>query len=79
MGAKLYVHSGSDARYPTYLTPCIINSSVSVKLAMSVIRELNCNCYIRNRVARGYSHQANFSELQQIYPGLDGLSTKSVM
>lgn len=43
---------------------------------MSVIRELNCDCYIRNRVARGYSHQAISSELQQIYPGLYGLSTR---
>jgi len=40
----------------------------------SVIRGLNCESVIRDRVRSGYTHQAIASELQQFYPGLEGLS-----
>ena len=39
---------------------------------------LNCEGVIRDRVRSGYTHQAIASELQQFYPGLEGLSVRSV-
>jgi len=42
----------------------------------SVIRGLNGESVIRDRVRSGYTHQAIAAELQQFYPGLEGLSVR---
>ena len=44
----------------------------------SVIGGLNCEGFIRDMVGNGYTYQAIASELQRIYPGRVGLSTRSV-
>ena len=47
-------------------------------MSSSVIGGLNCEGFIRDMVRNGYTHQAIASELQRIYPGRVGLSTRSV-
>ena len=44
----------------------------------SVIGGLNCEGFIRDMVGNGYTHQAIASELQRLYTGRVGLSTRSV-
>ena len=48
-------------------------------MSSSVMQRLNCDSFIRNRVSRGFTHQVIAAELQRVYPGLVGLSARSVM
>lgn len=48
------------------------------EMSGSVIRQLNLDTVIRERVRNGYSHEEIASELQMSYPTVDGLSKRSV-
>ena len=49
-----------------------------VNVPMSAISQLNCDSAIRDKVKAGFTHAAISAELQQAYPGVAGLSTRSV-
>ncbi len=44
----------------------------------SVIAALDCEAFIHQRIRDGYTHRDVSSELAQAYPGMRGVSTRSV-
>lgn len=45
---------------------------------MALLEDLGCRMLISDRVQNGFTHQQISVELQQLYPGCPGLSTRSV-
>ena len=60
-------------------TPTSLDLECRVEVKrMSSISQLNCDAFIRGRIEYGFTHDAIAVELQQLYPGLVGLSSRSV-
>ena len=67
----LYMHSIDSIQ-------CTVATLAVMSYPTSVVERLNCETFIRDRVRNGQSHHLISLELQQMYPGLPGLSTRSV-
>ena len=57
---------------------CQQPSNIITCMEMSSISQLTCDAFIRGRIEDGFTYDAIAAELQHFYPGLVGLSSRSV-